>query len=205
MVLQNCLFLQHHCFLFLSTISANKYVIIRKKPRFFLNFYFSSNKFFEQYKKNPVMRGQTMVGLPLWNIPRTTGGLLSPRDPFAQVAATSSARCLAFLTLKRAHTRPYTILRQAVKSPSNAGWLRSSTVGFAEPFRSVCRNVSGKLPSHPFAALTGLAAAPRCCWLASFCLKVLQQPILNYHALQIIEPVALLEDFGRPTGVFFEE
>ena len=92
--------------------------------------------------------------LPLLNIPRTTGGLLSPRDPFAQVAATSSARCLAFLTLKRAHTRPYTILRQAVKSPSNAGWLRSSTVGFAEPFRSVCRNVSGKLPSHPFAALT---------------------------------------------------
>ena len=40
--------------------------------------------------------------------------------------------------------------------PSDAGWLRSSPVGFAEPFRSVCRNVSGKLPSHAFAALTGL-------------------------------------------------
>ena len=51
--------------------------------------------------------------------------------------------------------------------PSDAGWLRSSPVGFAEPFRSVCRNVSGKLPSHPFAALTGLAAAPRCCWFCN--------------------------------------
>ena len=30
-------------------------------------------------------------------------------------------------------------------------------------------------------------------------------PLLNYPSLQIIEPVALLEDFGRPTGVFFEE
>ena len=30
-------------FLFLSTISANKYVIIRKNPRFFPNLYFSSN------------------------------------------------------------------------------------------------------------------------------------------------------------------
>jgi len=40
--------------------------------------------------------------------------------------------------------------------------LRSSTVGFAEPFRSVCRNISGKLPSHPFAALTRLRiATPR--------------------------------------------
>ena len=132
------------------------------------------------------MRGQTVVGLPLLNIPRTTGGLLSPRDPFAQVAATSSARCLAFLTLKRAHTRPYTILRQAVKSPSDAGWLRSSPVGFAEPFRSVCRNVSGKLPSHPFAALTGLAAAPRGCWLATLCLRVLQHPHFFVYIFRII-------------------
>jgi hypothetical protein len=102
------------------------------------------------------MRGQTCFCQHYGIFRAATGGLLTPRTPVAHLAATSSARCLAFLTLERAHTRPYTILRQAVKSPSNAGWLRSSPVGFAEPFRSVCRNVSGKLPSHPFAALTGL-------------------------------------------------
>ena len=130
------------------------------------------------------MRGQTCFCQHYGIFRAATGGLLTPRTPVAHLAATSRARCLAFLTLERAHTRPYTILRQAVKSPSDAGWLRSSPVGFAEPFRSVCRNVSGKLPSHPFAALTGLAAAPRCCWLASFCLKVLQQPqiILYTHS-----------------------
>ena len=45
---------------------------------------------------------------------------------------------------------------QSANPPSDAGWLRSSPVGFAEYFRSVCRNLSGKLPSQPFAALTGL-------------------------------------------------
>ena len=119
------------------------------------------------------MRGQTCFCQHYGIFRAATGGLLTPRTPVAHLAATSSARCLAFLTLERAHTRPYTILRQAVKSPSNAGRLRSSPVGFAEPFRSVCRNVSGKLPSHPFAALTGLAAAPRCCWLAALSFEVL--------------------------------
>ena len=122
------------------------------------------------------MRGQTVVGLPLLNIPHTTGGLLSPRDPFALVAATSSARCLAFLTLKRAHTRPYTDLRFTQIRPHTPGGFAHLRQGFAEPFRSVCRNASGKLPSHPFAALTGLAAAPRCCWLATLSLKVLPPP-----------------------------
>jgi hypothetical protein len=82
------------------------------------------------------MRGQTVVGLPLLNIPHTTGGLLSPRDPFAQVAATSSARCLAFLTLKRAHTRPYTDLRFAQIRPQTPG-------GFAH-LRSASRNLSAR-------------------------------------------------------------
>ena len=88
--------------------------------------------------------------------PTDLGFAIMAKKLAPQLAAISRARYLAFLTLERAHTRPYTILRQAVKSPSNAGWLRSSPVGFAEPFRSVCRNLSGKLPSHPFAALTGL-------------------------------------------------
>ena len=147
-------------FLFLSTISANKYVVIRKNPRFFPICTFPQTTL-EAIQKSPVMRGQTCFCQHYGIFRAATGGLLTPRTPVAHLAATSSARCLAFLTLERAHTRPYTILRQAVKSPSNAGWLRSSPVGFAEYFRSVCRNVSGKLPSHPFAALTGLAAAPR--------------------------------------------
>ena len=73
------------------------------------------------------MRGQTCFCQHYGIFRAATGGLLTPRTPVAHLAATSSARCLAFLTLERAHTRPYTILRQAVKSPSNAGRLRSST------------------------------------------------------------------------------
>ena len=49
---------------------------------------------------------------------------------------------------------------QSSKSSSNAGWLRSTPVSFAEHFRSVCRNVSGKLPSHAFAGLTALRGVP---------------------------------------------
>ena len=49
-------------------------------------------------------------------------------------------------------------LRYTQKSSSNAGWLRSTPVGFAAFCRSVCRNLSCKLPSHAFAALTGLVA-----------------------------------------------
>ena len=71
--------------------------------------------------------------------------------------------------------------------PSDAGWLRSSPVGVAEPFRSVYRNVSGKLPSPAFAAHT---CAPRlcrgCCWLAALCLGVLQQPLKRCSRLKPI-------------------
>ena len=69
------------------------------------------------------MRGQTCFCQHYGIFRAATGGLLTPRTPVAHLAATSSARCLAFLTLERAHTRPYTILRQAVKSPSDAGSL----------------------------------------------------------------------------------
>ena len=123
-----------------------------------------------------------MVGLPLWNIPRNHGWIAFPPYPLAQIAAASSARLRTILTLERAHTRPYTILRQAVKSPSDAGWLRSSPVGFAEPFRSVCRNVSGKLPSHPFAALTGL----RGCAAGRLVSNIMQHPqVTNINLYQI--------------------
>jgi len=54
-------------------------------------------------------------------------------------------------------------LEQSSKSSSNAGWLRSAPVSFAEHFRSVCRNVSGKLPSHAFAGLTALSRRAAAC------------------------------------------
>ena len=136
-MLQKYQFLQQPLyFLFLSTISANKYVIIRKNPRFFPNLYFSSNHFFEQYKKSPVMRGQTCFCQHYGIFRAATGGLLTPRTPVAHLAATSSARCLAFLTLERAHTRPYTDLRKAQIRPHTPG-------GFAH-LRSASRNLSAR-------------------------------------------------------------
>ena len=62
--------------------------------------------------------------------------------------------------------------------PSDAGSLALiSDKASAEPFRSVCRNLSGKLPSHPFAAHTCASRLRRGgCWLAALCLEVLQHP-----------------------------
>ena len=133
------------------------------------------------------MRGQTCFCQHYGIFRAATGGLLTPRTPVAHLAATSSARCLAFLTLERAHTRPYTILRQAVKSPSDAGRLRSSTtrlrgtfpLGFPECIRQTA------LPSVRGPHLRSRLRRG-CCWLALFSLKDLQQPLfpcLNYRPL----------------------
>ena len=54
----------------------------------------------------------------------------------------------------------YAALTTADAVPSNAGSFAQHRRCFAEPFRSVCRNLSGKLPSHAFAALTGLRGVP---------------------------------------------
>jgi len=59
-------------------------------------------------------------------------------------------------------------LRKIRKSSLKRRELRSSPFGFAELFRSVCRNVSGKLLSHAFAALTALCGVPPHKLLASF-------------------------------------
>ena len=133
-----------------------------------------------------------------------TGGLLSPRDPFAQVAATSSARCLAFLTLKRAHTRPYTILRLAVKSPSDAGSLAlisgrlrgTFPLGLPECIRQTA------LPSVRGPHLRSRLRRG-CCWSATFCLKVLQHPhpvpiFIGNRAIFIYFLYHLFRDY--PTG-----
>ena len=58
------------------------------------------------------MRGHTFVGLALRNIPRNHVGIAFPPYPLARIAAASSARLRTFLTLERAHTRPYTAWRK---------------------------------------------------------------------------------------------
>jgi hypothetical protein len=67
---------------------------------------------------------------------------------------------LAIFNKKRALPCPYQLLRIFRKSSLKRRELRSSPFNFAELFRSVCRNVSGKLLSHAFAALTGLCGVP---------------------------------------------
>jgi hypothetical protein len=59
-------------------------------------------------------------------------------------------------------------LRIFRKSSLKRRELRSSPFNFAELFRSVCRNVSGKLLSHAFAALTALCGVPPHDLLAGF-------------------------------------
>ena len=82
------------------------------------------------------MRGQTCFCQHYGIFRAATGGLLTPRTPVAHLAATSSARCLAFLTLERAHTRPYTDLRFTQIRPHTPG-------GFAH-LRSASRNLSAR-------------------------------------------------------------
>ena len=54
----------------------------------------------------------------------------------------------------------YAALTTADAVPSNAGSFAQHRRCFAEHFRSVCRNVSGKLLSHAFAALAALCGVP---------------------------------------------
>ena len=153
--MQKCLFLPP-VFCFQAQLSAIKYAIIRKKVSSFSQFVlFSQSNSLSCTPK--YSNARTNLFLPaLRHIPRNHGGncfspvtpLLTPRHPARDY--------LANLTLKRAHTLPYQLLRIFRKSSLKRRELRSSPVGFAEYFRSVCRNLSGKLPSHPFAALTGL-------------------------------------------------
>ena len=102
------------------------------------------------------MRGQTCFCQHYGIFRAATGGLLTPRTPVAHLAAASSARLRTILTLERAHTRPYTAWRKRQAALRRRVASLISDKASAEPFRSVCRNVSGKLPSHAFAALTGL-------------------------------------------------
>ena len=146
---QSCIFYFQAQFLQINTLLSEKI------PVFFPICTFPQTTL-EAIQKSPVMRGQTCFCQHYGIFRAATGGLLTPRTPVAHLAATSSARCLAFLTLERAHTRPYTDLRFTQIRPHTPGGFAHLRQGFAEPFRSVCRNVSGKLPSHPFAALTGL-------------------------------------------------
>ena len=81
-----------------------------------------------------------------------------PLDPLGSVPCYIQRNSSRFL-INGGGCRPLKrFLRYTQKSSSNAGWLRSTPVGFAEHFRSVCRNLSCKLPSHAFAGLTALVA-----------------------------------------------
>jgi len=57
----------------------------------------------------------------------------------------------------------YAALTTADAVPSNAGSFAQHRRCFAEHFRSVCRNLSGKLPSHAFAGLTALSRRAAAC------------------------------------------
>ena len=102
------------------------------------------------------MRGRAFIDWALQNIPRNHGGIAYPPNPRRSFGRNIQREMPGVPYIRAgAYARLHGFAFYA-NPPSYAGRLRSSTVGFAEPFRSGCRNLSGKLPSHPFAALTGL-------------------------------------------------
>ena len=102
------------------------------------------------------MRGHTYLRLALRYIPRNHGGIAYPPNPRRSFGRNIQREMPGVPYIKAGAYAPLHGFALHANPPSDAGRLRSSPVGFAEPFRSVCRNVSGKLPSHAFAALTGL-------------------------------------------------
>ena len=155
-----------------------------KSTAFFSICTFSQTKSLSSTQKSSDARTNLFLSA-LRNIPRSHGGIAYPPNPRRSFGRNIQREITNDPYIRAGAYAPLHGFACNANPPSDAGWLRSSPVGFAEPFRSVCRNVSGKLPSHPFAALTGLAAAPRCCWLATLCLKVLQQPpsSLKYNSV----------------------
>ena len=115
--------------------------------------------------------------------------LLTPRHPARDY--------LANLTLKRAHTRPYQLLRIFRKSSLKRRELRSSPtrlrgvfpLGLPECIRQTL------LPS-----VRGPDRAPRlrrgCCWLASFSLKILQQCLSSLRKIVYSECPARIGDLA---------
>ena len=81
----------------------------------------------------------------------------------ARLAAISSALVTWRLYNRAVAAAPLpTFAENPQKFPQTPGAIAHLRSGFAELFRSVCRNISGKLPSHAFAALTRLRiATPR--------------------------------------------
>ena len=106
---------------------------------------------------------------------------------------------LATLHSERAHTRPYTILRQTVKSPSNSGWLRSSPErirgtfppGSPDTFRRTAPPSVRGLPRRN-TMKTGADRDSRlrrgCCCSAALYLGVLQQPLLRFFTGNVTVP-----------------
>ena len=107
-------FIFKHIYLQLNTLLPDKSTI------FAAIFAFPQTISLSNIKKSSDARTNLFLSA-LRNIPRNHGGLLTPRIPVAHLAATSSARCLAFLTLERAHTRPYTDLRYTQIRPQTPG------------------------------------------------------------------------------------
>ena len=116
---------------------------------------FSQTKSLSSTQKSSDARTNLFLSA-LRNIPRSHGGIAYPPNPRRSFGRNIQREMPGVPYIRAGAYAPLHGFALCANPPSNAGWLRSSTVGFAEPFRSVCRNLSGKLPSHPFAALTGL-------------------------------------------------
>ena len=103
------------------------------------------------------MRGNTFVDLTLEYIPRSHGGIAYPPNPRRSFGLNIQREITNDPYSRAGAYAPLHGFALHANPPSDAGSLALiSDQASAEPFRSVCRNVSGKLPSHAFAALTGL-------------------------------------------------
>ena len=130
-------------------------LLSEKIPVFFPICTFPQTTSLSNTKKSSDARTNLFLSV-LRNIPRSHGGIAYPPNPRRSFGRNIQREMPGVPYIRAGAYAPLHGFAFYANPPSYAGRLRSSTVGFAEPFRSVCRNLSGKLPSHPFAALTGL-------------------------------------------------
>ena len=155
-MLQNLLFCNTPIFFIFKYTYLQLNTSLTEKSIIFSRIFTFSQTISLSNTKKSVMRGRAFVGLALRNISRNHGGIAYPPNPRRSFGRSIQREITNDPYIRAGAYAPLHGFACNANPPSDAGWLRSSPVGFAEPFRSVCRNVSGKLPSHAFAALTGL-------------------------------------------------
>ena len=108
------------------------------------------------------MRGQPMVGLPLWNIPRNHGGIAYPPNPRRSFGRNIQREMPGVPYIRAGAYAPLHGFAQSANPPSDAGSL---ALIYDKASRSISARFAGMYPANcpPIRSrpTPALAAAPR--------------------------------------------